>query len=447
MNAHKEKPILVVTAFNAPGHTAPLLQISEHLTSRGYTVYFIAGPGFKEPIERMGAIFVESDWRWLPVLLSAPADKDELWNMKHVFVDSAPLAYRTLKSTLERVQKEYPTRQVLIIHESISQALAPLYQGAPLPDGYAAIPKTINFHTSVATGKDYNFPPFGPGLPYDPTPENLALYRSMHEAMEPAWESVNAHCNAVYDSLGATRPVAGNFMDRIMTAGDVTIMATSPSLEYPNPNRNPNLRFIGGLPLKPLSQSFVPPTWWPNITTNAALPPSSPDKKKLIFVTQGTAHVNYTELIIPSLRALASHDDLIVVVTLGTRGASLPSDVPIPANAIVTDYLAYDAILPHTDVFISNAGYGGFMHGVMNGVPMVLAGMMADKGEVGARAEWAGIAVNLRAQRPEEGRIREAVERVLADGGFRRRAMELRRENEEMRALERFEGVIEELIG
>ena len=113
---------------------------------------------------------------------------------------------------------------------------------------------------------------------------------------------------------------------------------------------------------------------------------------------------------------------------------------------MVVDYLPYEALLPLTDVFVSNAGYGGFMQSVMNGVPMVLAGTAADKAEVCARAEWAGVAVNLRAQTPGEEAIRAAVETVLGNGRYKKRALEVKEENERLDALARFEGIIEELL-
>jgi UDP:flavonoid glycosyltransferase YjiC (YdhE family) len=78
---------------------------------------------------------------------------------------------------------------------------------------------------------------------------------------------------------------------------------------------------------------------------------------------------------------------------------------------------------------------------------MVLAGTVSDKAQVCARAEWAGVAVNLRAQRPGEEAIREAVARVLGDGKFKARALELKGENEGLNSLRKVEEIIEELSG
>ncbi len=440
------KPILVVTAFNASGHTAGLMQISEYLIKRGFQIYFVAGPTFKDPIEALGAVYIENPFVWDDIYASAPAGADATWDLKHIFGASVPTAHRVLRETLERVRQEHPTRQVIIVHEALSGGLGPFVYGAPLPKGYTSLPKVINFHTTIYAAADEKLPPFGPGLPYDPTPENLALWQAINQQIAPVMAGLADHYNGIYKSLGATRPLEGTFFDIMLGFGNATVMATTPSLEYPISHPHSTLQLIGGLPLKPLPIDFVHPAWWPTITANAALPSTSPEKKKLVFVTQGTIHRDYTEIIIPTLTSLADRTDLIVVATLGARGAQLPDDFTTPANAIVVDYLPYDALLPYTDVFVSNAGYGGFMQGIMNGVPMVLAGTLADKAEVAARAEWAGVAVNLRAQRPEGVAIMAGVDKVLGDGGFKRRAVELKGENEGMGALGRFQGIVEGLV-
>lgn len=445
MTVLKEKPIIVAAAFPAPGHTTGVMRISEHLIEKGYELYFITRADFKASTDKIGAHFVENAWAWEEVFAARPPDAvGEMWNFKHIFADSTPLAYRALKDTLEQVRKNHPEREVIILHESFSGGLGPFLYGAPLPDGYTALPKIINFHTSVYLPTELSFPPFGPGLPYDPTPENLALWQSIADAMKPEMGGLIEHYNTVYKSLGATQPMTIPFFNVAMGLGDVTVLATAPSLEYPV--RDPKLRFIGGLPLKPIGSNFVPPSWWPTLTTNAALPANSPDKKKVVFVTQGTVHRNPTELILPTINGLAARQDLLVIVTLGMRGAELDeaARAALPANAIVVDYLAYDAVLPFADVFVSNAGYGGFMHGVMNGVPMVLAGTVADKAEVCARAEWAGIAVNLRAQEPGADAIRAGVDKVLADNGFKQTVVKLQRENQKLDAFAQIDGILEE---
>lgn len=448
MTVSKDKPTLVAAAFNATGHTGGLIQISQHLIKKGYRIYFIAGSDFQASIEKIGAEFIENPFRWEKIVASAPPGRehDELWILEHVFGASIPSVHRVLKETLERVRREHPHSEVVLLHELMFGGVGPFIYGAPLPQGYSSFPKVINYHTTIFTETDGRIPPYGPGLPYDPTPENLALWRSISDQAKPLTAGLVEYYNNQYKALGATRRIEGNLFDIQLGFGNVTIMTRSPSLEYPIHATKHQLRLIGGLPPKPLSDDFAYPTWWPTITANAALPDSSPDRKKIVFVSQGTVHRDYADLIIPTINALAKRSDLIVVATLGARGALLDDSVNFPDNAIVVDYLPYDALLPYADVFVCNAGYNGFIHSVMNGVPLVCSGLVTDKAETSARTEWAGVAVNLRAQRPDEKAIREGVDKVLAEPRYKQRAMELKRENEAMDPLARVEEIIEEVL-
>ncbi|KAK3904836.1 glycosyltransferase [Staphylotrichum tortipilum] len=447
MAIQTEKPILVVATFNGPGgHTAGLLQISEHLVTRGFRIYFIAGPALKKRIEDMGAEFVEDPFRFGVGTKPLPKQIDGVWALVNYFGPSVPTAHRVLRETLERVRRDHPRRQVIILHGIMSGGLGPFVFGAPLPKGYSSLPKAINFHTTIYIPPDGTAPPFGSGLPYDPTPENRALWRALSTQKEPVMAEALDQFNKLYKALGATRPAEGPFLNLFQTYGDVSVMATSPSQEYPLATPTPRLRFIGVLPLTPLDDcGFVPPPWWSVITANAALPSRSPAKKKLVFVTQGSSHPNHNELLIPAIQSLAGRQGLIVVATLGARGAQLDGSIAVPDNAIVIDYFPYDVLLPYADVLISNGGYHGVMHCVMNGVPMVLAGTHGENIESSARAEWAGVAVNMSGKQLDRTAMAAAVDKVLADEGYKRRVMELKEENEAMNPLARMERIIDEL--
>ena len=119
----------------------------------------------------------------------------------------------------------------------------------------------------------------------------------------------------------------------------------------------------------------------------------------------------------------------------GVKDATLPADLELPANVRTVDFLPYDAALEYADVFVSNGGYGGMMHGVINAVPMVVAGITEDKVEVTARAEWAGFAVNLKTQTPEPEVISAAADKIFADKRYKTRAIRLMQENQDLDSL------------
>ena len=126
-----------------------------------------------------------------------------------------------------------------------------------------------------------------------------------------------------------------------------------------------------------------------------------------MHVSQGTIdNKDFDRLVRPTLDALADRDVLVVVATGGRPVAELGE---LPANARAAEFLPYDLLLPKTDVFVTNAGFGGVQYALSHGVPIVAAGDTEDKPEVSMRAEWAGVGVNLRTGTPTPDAIGAAV--------------------------------------
>ncbi|KAK0667676.1 family 1 putative glycosyltransferase [Cercophora samala] len=448
-----EKPVLLFMTFNASGHTVGAAQIAKHLHfNRGYKdIYFIAGPPFQSTIESTGAKYIKNPFEYTTpkVQEGSPESAAFFETMKAVFGDAIVPSYHVLKKTLEDLRVAHPEpRQILFFHEAMSQGCLPYQYGHPLPKGYTSFPKTLNWHTSIYVSSDPKLPPFGLGLPYDPTPENLALWKTMHEGGKAMWKPLIEYYDQKLQEVGCTKKFTDLPLDVAMAVGDITVMATTPSLEYPGATSNPQkFRLVGGLPVRALDKNLVYPPWWEDLASNSALAASDPARKKVVFVTQGTVHRAYDELIIPVIRAMADRDDVLVVATLGERGEPNPlAEEDTPENVRMVDYFPYEAVLPHSDVFVSNAGYGGFMHGVMNRVPMVLAGLVADKADVCRRAERAGVAVNLATSNPSVEEVKKGIQTVLTDGKYKQRVKEVQEENLKADSLGQIEGIIEELL-
>ena len=444
----REKPIIVAGAFPQHGHSNGLIQISAHLAMRGFKVYFIAGSDFENVIKNAGCEYIKNHWdcttpKLIEGQFSAPEGVGRIvWHLKHFFLDSTPQAFNLTKKCLERVHELYPERKVVLLHESHFGGLLPFYYGAPLPLGYDKLPKVINFQTTVNIMTSVDVPPMGSGLPPPLNDGDRTNIKALNNALIPYQKDINNYANECYKRLGATKDMTGWFWNTLMDIHDITLLPYSPSLDYPRSDLSPKIKFIGGLPLRSVNTRFTPLQLWDQIQSNASLPATSAEKKRVIFVTQGTMDLNYTDLLIPTIQTLASRSDIIVIATLGSRGASLPKDVEIPTNTEVIDYFPYDVILPYTDVFVSNAGFGGLMCGIMNGVPMVLAGVEADKADICMRAEWCGLAVNLKSGKPSAQALAEGIEKVLSTSAYKKRALELKDENESLDSL----GTIEKLI-
>lgn len=432
----QQPPLIVMAAMPEVGHTLPLLQIARHLAAapRSLQVFFVGGPQFEAHIRATGAAYHECPnfvTRELGLRLRAVADRRarHVFAVKHIFADSMPTRQAALARCLEHVRATHPGRSVVVINEIMFLGTLPYLFGAPPPKGYDRFPGVINFHTSIVPTNSPEVPPFLANLDYDPSPEGQERNRRVYAEQEPGHKEIQAHASQVIKSLGGTRDLDEEFFSTCMTSGEVTLLPYSRSLEYPRSNMPEMFQFSGGMPLKAIDPTFIYPDWWGEISANAELPREDSSRKRIIFVTQGTVNNTPDQLIQPALRGLADRPDTIVVATLGKRGAAIPDDLEVPANAKVIDYLPYDAILQHADVFVFNGGFGGYMHGIMQGVPMVMAGMSEDKAEVSMRAEWAGVAVNLRTSTPTKEAVREGVEKVLSDGKFKTRVEEIREEN------------------
>ena len=441
----KKRPYLVFCAFPAPGHVFPTLRIAKEMIARGFEIAFLSADTFRAKVEAIGAEFVAipgfahvfGDAEKMAERLRAPPGMMRLlWAMRNFFMDSMPAQAEALKGFLERVREADPEREVIIINETGYMGTLPFLNGAPLPKGYSAFPKVLSVSTIPLFTRSIDTAPFGPGLPPDSTPSGRLRNKMLYELMDKFIFAENtAYQTKIMESLGATWDSTGiNFWDLYNDSYETAIFLSSASMEYPRSDLRPCFKFTGMLPKEPPPADLQYPNWWSNLTGEGG--------KKVVVVTQGTTATMYEDLIIPAIRALGERDDLLVVAVLGVRGATLPAEVEIPANTRVIDYLPYDAILPLASVFVFNGGYGGFLHSVTHGVPMVIAGRSEDKPEVAARGEFSRVAVDLKTGTPSSEQVLDGVRKVLSEPSYKERVMEIRKENEGMDAF----GKIEELI-
>ncbi|KAH7160629.1 hypothetical protein EDB81DRAFT_713331, partial [Dactylonectria macrodidyma] len=429
-----QKPLLLFTAAPADGHTIPPSRIAGEMIKRGYEVTFIGGEQFEALLKGIGADFVPIPNMFTPEMIqerdAIPAGIPRLmYDMQNIFIGKTPERWQTLKAVLGRLRAEKPGREIIVVNETAFMGANPLVLGAPLPEGFTTRPKvlTLNAIPYIATSVDTG--PLGPGLPPDATESGRARNQLLNQMMVAGpFAGIIAEQTRILKELGATKELTLDVpFHHWMVIHDTTLQLCPPSLEYPRSDIPANIKFAGCPTPKPLAADLKYPEWWEDVTRG---------DRKVVMVAQGTVANDYSDLLIPTIKALADRDDLLVVAILGHRGVSLPKDVVIPANTRVVDYLSYDAVLPHASVFVMNAGYGGFLHGVTNGVPMVLAGESEDKPEIAMRGAWSGVAVNLRTGRPSPAAVRAAVEQVLADDSFKARVQEVRRENEELRVFD-----------
>ncbi|KAI1876046.1 uncharacterized protein JN550_001542 [Neoarthrinium moseri] len=441
-------PLLVFVAAPAAGHVNPLLRVASTLIKQGFEALFLSSPEFQDQITRAGA-----EWSPLepfdfscfsPAVIAALNVKMPCQLMahafEHIFVASIPRHTQQLRKALEMLHRRDPARQVLVIHEFGAMAVHSFYFGSPLPEGYTSFPKTICLGINPILFDSEVTGYAGPGLPFDDTPTGRARNKYILELVHNfAYRALgDAHIQRLKET-GCTSWPENFRLDDFCLTSDIFLQLCGPSFEYPDPTRSPKVRFIGTLPPKGVSPDLAYPSWWPEVTGAAGA------GKQVVFVAQGTLDHAPERTLLPAIRAHQHRTDVIVVVAVGQRGGKLPDDFPVPVNTHVLDYFPYDAVLPYADVFIFNAGYGGASHAVGNGVPMVVLGELGqEKAEVAARIEYSGLGLVIRTPEPVVEEVKDAVERVLGDEKFKKKALELQKESRELDPMAQIERQIEE---
>lgn len=413
---------IIVSSTPAHGHVAPLLLVAADLVRRGHEVVFYTGTRFADQVRRTGARFVPftgaADFdetvfpHNIPGRDAVPEGPERVaFDIAHGLLDSVPEVYAGLRELLA----DFPATAV--ITESICLGMVPL----ALEERPGTRPVLITLGLVPPLFSSVDTAPYGPGLLPLGGEEGRRRDEAVRERMAAVFGPVHQSFVEVFASMGLT--VRDTVFNTLATAPDHFLQLTVPSFEYPRSDAPASFRCIGPVIQQPDKDAELP-DWWADLDRD----------RPVIAVTQGTLeNKDFSQLIVPTLRALA---DLEVTVVAATGTGDGPDRLraalgEVPANARLGGFLPFGALLPLTDVLVSNGGYGGTHIALAHGVPMVLAGEAQDKSEVAARVEWSGVGVNLRTARPDEAAIRSAVERVLAEGTFRDRAQALRTEIEE----------------
>lgn len=386
---------ILIASVPIHGHVTPLLSVAAGLIARGHRVRFLTGARFAEAVSRSGAEFVA---------LPSEADFDDREVTEGVD-DQRPAGIRGLRYDVREVflkpaRAQYDAVKDLLTQPTDAVIVDPGFAGAVM---LAAEPRERRPAVVVAgvlplTLSSTAVPPFGLGLPPLRQPVlNRARNRVLRALVERAvFGPVQREADAMFRQVhGRSLPT---FILDWVSAADAIAQFTVPAFEYPRPDAEVPLHFVGPL----TSQSDLPtPAWWGDLDGPAPV----------VLVTQGTiANRDLTELIRPTVDALADTDTLVVVTTGGPPVDELG---PLPDNVRAADFLPYDRLFDSVDVMVTNGGYGGVHYALAHGVPLVVAGGGEDKPEVAARVAWSGVGLNLHTGRPKPEAIRRAVRRVL----------------------------------
>ena len=385
---------IIIATVPVHGHVTPLLAVARQFADRGDDVRFITRARFAERVAATGATHVplpaEADYDEtvpdrFPERAGLKGPRATAFDVEHVFARPSRVQYRAVLAEHGR----RPADAVLVDPTFLGAAIL---VGHPRPQRPAVVmcgvlPLPIDSRDTA---------PFGMGF---------APARRLNRGRNAALAALNrrlwAGAKRVMDD--AHRQVHGTPLPgqpaSWATRADAIVQFTVEAFEYPRSDAPPQLSFVGPLAATG-SQAPLPP-WWDELDGS----------RPVIHVTQGTvANTDYGQVIAPTLRALADEDVLVAVTTGGRPLDTLPE---LPRNARAATYLPYDQLLPRTNVFVTNGGYGGVQYALRYGVPIVATGGKEDKPEVGARVAWSGVGRRIRSEHPTPASLRTAILDVL----------------------------------
>ena len=390
----------------ATGHINPGLPIAAELVHRRHEVRWYTSPRFEQKIRSVGAQYVpyakgialqegQIDQQF-PERVKLKGLAQLKYDMR-CFISLIPGLYEDLAEEIRRHRPD------VVVGDTAAHACGLAAQSHGVP--WAAYGITVLLQRSRDTA------PFGLGLP----PSESALGRLRNALLywlvdQVIFKEPFAFYDATVEKLGLGKPqYSGNEFAR---AANVVLQGCTPSFEYPRSDLPANVRFIGSS-IPPMPPDWQRPEWWARLDAG----------QPVVLATQGTVATNYDDLLIPTMRALAG-EDVLVIATTGSRRVTDLGLASLPANVIVEQFVPYARLMPRVSLLVTNGGYGTVQMALAHGIPIVVFGGSEEKPEVARRVTWSGVGIGYRVKRPSPDLIRSAVKKALGTPSYRARSRE-----------------------
>ena len=390
----------LVTVIPLAGHVDPITGLVAELVIRGHSVTVYTGSRYGQRFAELGATtvrwaaatdFDEEDVAATFPAAGRPGRRGMVAMTKAVFFDTAPGQVHDLRRELDRSPADVIIGDIMSVGAGCISELRGLAWA------------TVNVLPFNSLGKD--LAPLAFGL--EPARNWLGRMRDVI-----LWQAFGAATLPFKRAYNRARVQVGLPPDRRMYGlGLVSpwlVLATGcPSLERPGAELPSQAHYVGRLaPSVPKSDNSV-----------------SASAQPLVIVTQGTHHVEPTDLIQSAIGGLTELD-VSVIATTGRRGQT-DIGVEVPQNARIVDFLDFRSVLPEASVFVTNGGWGGVLASLAAGVPLVVAGGDIDKPAIAAWVDRAGAGINLRTGQPRPEAVAAAVREILTAPVYAQRARQI----------------------
>src|SRR5664279_4688603 len=404
---------ILFASMPADGHFNPLTGIAAHLAGRGHDVRWYAAPVYGAKLDRLSM-------RWFPY---QQATEVMASNLNALFPERARLkgpkliSFELDKFFVSQVENHF---QDLVAIMAEWQFDALVCDGALYAEKLVAESLHVPVFAVAITMvmPDAQSPPPFFGLHPARTPLGRPQHAIVRKMLASGMRAGTAHYNEILARHGIAPIRLDGFPHEPMLSARRVFLNGSPGLEFPGYRPLANAEYVG--PLVPARHAIGPDTPLPNVVHDPT--------KKVVAVSQGTVdNGDPGKLIVPTIEALKGGDLVVVATTAGAQTAALRARFPQP-NVVIEDFIDYDDLFPHVDVFVTGGGFGSTLAAFLHGVPVVGAGKREGKNDINARVGYNRLGIDLRSEHPKPAAIRKAVRRLLDDPTYATRVANLRAE-------------------
>lgn len=398
----------------ADGHFNPLTGLAVHLKSIGCDVRWYTAIKYEQKIAKLNIPFYTfkkafdaSAHEDINVLFPERKKHKGMvaklnFDMINVFILRAPEYYADIKE----IYKEFPF-DLMICDVA--------FGGIPFVRENLSIPVvSISVFPLVESSKD--LAPSGLAL----VPSDSFLGRRKQDILRILADKILfAKSTKVLKNILAKYGIESgnaNVFDAMIRKSSIVLQSGTPSFEYKRSDLSSHIKFVG--PLLPYASKKEGKKWHHEKLSR---------HEKVILVTQGTVERDIEKLIVPTLEAFKHTGHLVVVTTGGSNTEELRNRYPQP-NIIIEDFIPFDEIMPHSDVYITNGGYGGVLLAIQHELPMVVAGVHEGKNEINARIGYFKLGVNLKTEKPTADQIKNGVLEIFNNDVYSEKVQALNKE-------------------
>ena len=386
------------------GHFLPLTGLARHLRRRGHDARFYTGPSYAQrlaaldvphlPFRRATEVNGDNLAEHHPEVAKLKGPRRIAFDLEKIFFGNA----RAHFDDVREIRAEFPFDALVADGAFYAAYLVAEKLGVPV-FGVGAGPTPAPTSPTAP-------PPF-----FGLTPAAGPVGRLRHRVVRAMVESTTKRGMRSFNELLADEglPAYGrSVFDLPWDTATLFFMSGVAEMDFPRSDWPANHRFVGPL---------LPPRT--GVTTQLPFADRLDRFASVVVVSQGTVDNRDPEkLLVPALTALAGTDHLVVACTGRRHTDALRARFP-QGNVVVEDWVDFDALLPHADLFVCNGGYGSIMHALINEVPILSAGQLEGKNDINARLAYRGFGLDLKTERPDAVQIAAGVERVLGDPSFK----------------------------